>query len=148
MVVYWHHCLLLDLETHKVSLPGGVSNTWLSCWAPSEEITKCSSLTGELLFSPTFWCGTGAARCQSASQSHPTPPWKIILDHRPAPQLLGKTAPLFIWRSEYNTELLLYEHWDLSCPSSASKCYPRLEECQICWLVLFCVKLPIMFLFQ
>lgn len=107
MVVYWHHCLFLDLQAHIVSLPGGASNTWLSCWAPSGEIAKYFSLTGELLLSAAFWCRNGAAKGELVCQSHPTPPWKIILDHRPVSSLaLGQNCTssyLGIW----------LEHWDL-----------------------------------
>lgn len=72
-VVFWLHCLLLDLQTHKASLPGNASHSWFPCRTQSRETAKYFSLTRELL-SPAFWCGTGSARHELACQSHPNAP--------------------------------------------------------------------------
>lgn len=77
----WHHCLFLDLQADKVSLPGGANNTWLSCWAHSGEIANYFSLTGEWLLSAAFWCRIGAAGYELAYQSLSE---KRNLDCRPA----------------------------------------------------------------
>lgn len=145
MVVYWHHCLFLDLQAHKVSLPGGANNTWLSCRAHSGEMANYFSLTGEWLLSAVFWCRIGAARCEFAYKS-----------------LSGKeSGSLSVQLSSSWVKLCLFLFGDLTtalrswqmdtgtCPvlQGPAKQYPRLVQCQVFWLLLFGMKIPIIFLF-